>query len=217
MYNAVDMFCKNNLTLLTNNLPIATDIIHDFDDYLSQITDEAKKQGKTATGITDDKIEAKQELALLTAAIAGSIKTYANRNGLQELSQKVNFSQSEMEHSKDVDAVNKAKIVLEEAESILTVLAPYNINSQKIQALTDAITKYEDLSGKRGSSKAGHTTATQTLNLLFHKADHILKYQLDELMLMLKPDNGRLYAEYINVRQIINLGSRSKPKPQAGS
>jgi hypothetical protein len=217
MFSSVDTFFKNYLTTLTTALPAMADVIHDFDDILSQINEEAKKQGKTVSGITDDKAEAKHELALLTAAVAGAIKAYSNRNALQELSAKVDFHQSEIEHGKDVDAINKARIVLEEAENILTALGTYNINQQKLQALSDAIAKFDALFGKRGSSKAGHTTTTQTLNLLFHTANNLLKHQADELMLMLKPDNPQLYAEYVNVRQIIDLGSRSKPTPQAGS
>ncbi|MBI4944800.1 MAG: T9SS type A sorting domain-containing protein, partial [Bacteroidetes bacterium] len=47
-----------------------------------------------------------------------------------------------------------AKIVHEEAESILASLAPYNVTTAKMQALSAAIARYEELIGRRGSGKA---------------------------------------------------------------
>ena len=212
MYHVVNDYLNINKNVLIANSPILAEIINDFNQLFAAIKAESQKQGVSIMGTTEEKADTKQQMATMAVAISGGLITYAHRNKLPELSQKVNYSHSDIEYNKDTDAVNYARIIHDEAAALVSKLSAYGVTAEKLQTLLETINKFEVLIGKRGSASAEHTTTTSNLQKLFQDADVIFKNELDKQMQMFKIENPALYAGYINARQIIDLGSRTKSK-----
>ena len=212
MYHVVSDYLNVNKNVLIANSPILADIINDFNQLFVAIKNESQKQGISTLGTTEEKADTKNQMAILAVAISGAIYTYAHRNKKTDIAKKVDYSKSEINKSKDTDAVNMARIIYDEASALLPHLAAYGVNSELLASLLETINKFEMLIGKRGSVSADHTTTTEVLQNLFKSIDSNLKNEMDPQMLMFKIANPALYANYINARQIIDLGSRPKSK-----
>lgn len=210
MYRAVDSFGKEQLALLSGVLAIPT-TFSELQDLCALIDQAAKAQGTKTKGITQSKTTQKKRMADQAVIVGAAISVLATKTNNLELKGMVNYAVSTITRLTDAEAVIVCNAMHEQGTKYLAEATQYGLTQAALDFLEATTTSFSDLTGKRRSSQGTKVAATEDLDTLFAQADALLKEVLDKLMLPFKHTNANLHNQYLNARQIIDLGSRRDP------
>lgn len=178
-----------------------------FSANITAISLASQQQQAVITGIATDKRVLKRTLVEVAAPIAAAVIAYASQTNNNELLEAVNYSQSDLNFTRDDMLTDRCQIIHNKANDNLAALADYGITAPLLNALQDAINAYAVKVPAPGTARQSKKTATINLRNLFNDTDTILKMQLDKLMLTFKNSHPDFYHNYTGGREIIDLGA----------
>jgi hypothetical protein len=215
MYRTIDTFGIEQAVAL-EVLPSVAATLAELKALAGQIDEAAKVQRTKSSGITQSKAAQKKEMARQAVEVAASISVLATKTSNLELKEMVNYSASHIAKLTDAEAIVVGNLIHEQAVNNLNDAAPFGLTTAAVDNLRAAIDNFSKMTGKRSSSKGTKVAATAGLDKLFTQANALLRDVLDKLLLTLQTSQPTLYAQYLNARQIIDLGSRKKPGEDNG-
>ena len=125
-----------------------------YSDLFSVKYDEMQKiaasEGINVTGYTQDKNQAKYDMAVITNEIAGAGLSYANTVGNQALKKVFGYAISTIATSSDQRAYDICKSVLDEATTIKAHLQDEDVTDEDLAELKDVIDKFEASRSQKG-------------------------------------------------------------------
>ncbi len=161
--------------------------------------DQASGTTAGATNLLQENIET---MGAISMAIVQKLRPFALAAGKTEMAAAIDFSKSDFGHGKQVDALNKAKIVLSNARQYQPEMADYELKVEECDALEAAINGVAMLSGNRDAIIGARKTATDGIPELIKKLRSSLEI-LDDLVPALIT-NAKFVQTYKNNRRIID-------------
>ncbi len=125
---------------------------------------------------------------------------------LPQLRQEVDYSESDLIRSSDSDLEARCTLIKEKAAAHAAALVTYGVTAGMLTALGTALTDYHSVISGPRSAEAVKKQQTAEIELLFKSTDHILKGQLDQLIVLFESTSPEFYGEYKNARIIVDLG-----------
>jgi len=183
-------------------------VVTTFFSKITLIKNTENKQARSSKGITQDKKNKKTELIDMMLMVQGGIQSFANDTNDEDLYESVNFTESDLRKLGDSVLVDRAELVLETANNHAADILPKGITAVILGDFQTLITEYDELVPGPRSIIANKKTATQLLTLLFAQEDELLKKNLDKLMLQFKNTQPEFYIDYLNSREVIDLGQQ---------
>ena len=202
MTNAVLTGMNADMDAWTDKKPIA-DAVMKIKGYKGEVEGLALEQASSttegATTTLDSALEAMTDLTLL---VIKKVRPFIRATGKTELLPRVDFSESELTQIRQIDKLNRCKIVLETARQLQPEMTDYELSAEDLDALQSAINGVAMLAGERDSIIGSRKTATEGIPEVI---DQIRKQfdMLDDLVPAML-DDKTFVNTYQNNRRIID-------------
>lgn len=157
-------------------------------------------------GVAIDKGSKKEDAINLAVPIIGSLIGFSKATNNSTLLKKIDYSRTDLERARDTILPDRLKIVRDEANNNLAALAPYNVTTAKVNALSAAIAAYEVMIPKPRVALNARKNATEALDKLFSELDLPLEI-LDGLVGSLQTTQPTFVETYKNSRIIVDSSS----------
>ena len=214
-HNLLDMFSRV-IKLATDNQTI-TNTIGAFSTAILQLiakkgllVAKAGEQGEDITGFAKDKGAARNVLDEVSFSVISPVVAYAFVNKDNDLRDKMNHPVSFIQRVHDDEIVSWANTRLSIVDDIETSpgspLGEYGITNANIVAWQSAIDEYSPEEVNPAVAIGHHKTITGDLKTLFDEANSICNNLLDPLAIGFKEPEEHYYNDYLNARNIIDLG-----------
>lgn len=194
---------------ITDTVPMFKDGIIALEGVVKEIRKTSGEQSQPTTGVTKDKSGLRDTLDATTYSIISPARAWAISEKNLELSEKLNFSQSEISDITD-------ESIEQDAQNFYELITPHLSELVDAGITTTMMSEWETNIGNYSGKKAAPTDArihksTLTLELkkLFNDARDIRNDILNLLIISFKKKNSHYYNEYLKGRKVINLGSRT--------
>jgi len=213
MYRAVHKHCtliqaNTNNQAITNTVPAFAQGIIVLSAKIGFIETTSAQQEQAITGVTLNKEALRLILIDVTLSVISPVRAYAVSISDNDLEEQMNFSRS------DLAALSVAKIS-QTAENLLSIinpllpnLAPFGIAQANLNAWQTAITNYKNKMEDPRIAIVHRKTLTSELEKLFTDTNTLCNKTLDPLAINFKTTQPHFYEDYINSREIIDLGTR---------
>jgi hypothetical protein len=209
MYLTVaDWFDKNPAKV--QNLPQFNDLLAEFKTYLNEIKGSSATQQTSTKGLAKQKSGLRETLLNLAIEVVDALKAYAALNNQPVLAGEVNYNLSKLKKAPDTILHDIVEILLQKAQTNLTVLNSYGIEQSTLDQLQQTQQSYYQAIPDPRTGAITRKGATTSLSDTFAKADALLKEKIDLLLELLKKKDTQAYNAYRSTRKIVNLGSRKQ-------
>jgi len=196
----------NDNSGLWNGIPAMVTAVSALGTKIAEIHGVRNVQEQDVRGVALDKGEKKREAIEAALLVIGGLKAFAKANKDNTLLKKIDYTRAEMKKVRDTILVDQLKIVRDEANNNIGSLAPYNVTSTEVNALSSAIAAYEIMIPKPRVALNIRKNATKALNQLFQEIDIPLEI-MDGLIDTLEQTQPALFETYKNARIIVDSSS----------
>lgn len=210
MFKTVLEVCKQNIALISPITALDTAFAN-FTGKVNQINDVVMQQTLQIEGVAEDKAALKNRLAHVASIVAQVVKAYAVSINDNTLKQEVNFSESELQRSRDVSIKMHCQTIYNLANTNLVALADFGITPAIMSDLGAALADYEAKMVFPTVARDNRAVATYNLAALIGEANDLLKLQMDPNMRIFELSKPDFYKLYRNARKIYDLGGGRKP------
>ena len=190
------------------NIPVLTTIMNELIAHRGQIDELRSITEIDMTGATRDKNVLEDNLVQSVYTIASGLTVIANRMGNNELAEKVDFTISELEKSRDAELISTCNNVVSLARENIDLLTECNLGEANIAELEELLTQMRSSIIQPRVSVAERKAANERLEEEIDRVVKILDEQVDLLMIRFKLSNPGFFAEYMNARHIVAYGVR---------
>jgi hypothetical protein len=207
MYRAVLLVLENNQAMYANHA--FADLVVNLKAKLASLQVAAQQQERVTTGVTQNKMQLKLELAELALTISALVKSYASRNKLLQLKDEADFYISDLRDCKDEVLIARAQEIYERATANYAALVPYGVTEDLLETFHASI---EEFGGKKSTARVAkneRTVATSALANLFDETNAMLKDEMDTAIIFFKREHPQFVELYKNARKIVDIGHRS--------
>lgn len=209
MYEAVVSLLDSNTAKLAS-LTALTPVITDFKDRIAAIKEKDTLANTANAG--NSAAKSADEAALINDAVTIASALYAlgaatNDDKLKALSK---VTKSSLVALRDTQLATDVTNIKNLADANAAPLAGYGITAPMIAALDTKINNFSASLGARELGSNVSSSAFSQLDVMFKDTDTLLKEQIDKIMVIFKNTDPQFYGEYVNSREIINLGHRFK-------
>jgi hypothetical protein len=219
MYEAVNTLLSDNGTIVSSVAAMQTAATA-LADVIQRIKDKGREKSTATAGKTQTKHDAEDALVAATLEVASALFSYARKIKNNELKEIADITETKLRRLRDTELGARATTIYKRANAEVANLADYSITTQKIADLQTRITEYVAAMGKRESSIAERSGATQALAGLFDETDELLYDDLDRLMETVRNTETEFYNKYFAARVIKDIGlgrgeaTPTQPTPQ---
>ena len=208
--NKVAMFMATNNVFKTyqaklSSPPALAQGISEFDANLQQI--DRMHQVQLSYSPANSKLKTKEEAEMIQACvqIAAAIYAYAFSTNQPNLQTKVKVTPSTLKSMTDKDLKNACLNIYELGVSLVENIGDYGVNEPVLEAFKSEIDDFVALIAAPRGEIVTRSQATAELKELIAKADELLKYKIDKLMVMLEMQQPKVYKTYKAARIIVDL------------
>jgi hypothetical protein len=197
-------------------IPIFANGITQLDNITIEISELSVQQSKNLKGITEDKLDLKEEVINYLIDVAGAIYSHALIIGDKTLQAKVNFKINKVNAMNQNELTDAAAVVLEEAGNIpAQTLADAGISADEMTKFTAAYSQYKGISSSKREAVIDRTSHTDRISDLFAEASVLKRNTLDRLATQFQRKDSEFYNKYKAAANVIHLhgGKKSAPKP----
>ena len=205
MFRTVIAVCDQNLTLITPITALNT-AYNTFKTKVTVIYATAKQQGIQLTGVAEDKMVLKRNLAHTGNIVAMVVKAYAVSKGDNTLKAEVDFAESTLFANRDETIINNCQTIYDRANTNLAALAAFGITTAVMTTLQNALTAFRTKVAAPTVARDVRAVATENLVLQLDEANSILRNQVDNNIKIFQLSNPDFWKLYRNARKIIDLG-----------
>ena len=185
--------------------PVAVAAVEDFRNIMEEI----KVKGETADfdygDLTSRKEQIKHDLAEVISGMAAAVSMYAIVIDDHELEAISSTTYSDVRKSRDFESLELARGFQTQVMKHREALKDYMITDEDVDELSGLIKAFDKIYVKREEVQSESVIDTQRLELLFKKADAILKDKIDMVVKKLKRVNLDFYNSYFQARMIVDL------------
>lgn len=203
MFRAVEQHCENNRPII-NQVAAFKSTFELFKAKIAEILSAIQLSDLSLAGITADKLNCKQNLAQISADIAGIIYVYASVIDNQTLKQEMNTNVTKLSQTRDDQLAPRCQNIHDRGTENLEALNDYGITVEKLAALQTAINEYNAVTPKPRTAVSQRKTHNSNMRRLFKEADEILKDRLDKLVVTFRSGNPDFVTTYESNRIIID-------------
>lgn len=207
MYTTTDRFLTTN-DAVVKDLPNYSATTGTYRELIRQIGVQQQIQELGKEGFTTQKEQKHLTLVKLTLDAIAKLKAYATFESKPVLLKEIDFTESELKHAADNQALNRARTVLDRAKTNLADMTKYQLTQAQVDALEEAVKGFEAVIPDPRMGIIDRKNATQNLENLFVEADVLLKEKIDLLMALLRDSNPTFYQSYLNARMIVDNANR---------
>jgi len=212
MYHSVQSHLERNKSVWTS-VPAMATTISDFELLLAEIKNYRKLTSENKKGITQQK--ATQQALIIEHAYELSSVLYAMAIKKNDaiLAAKVDFTETDLLKKRDDNLVTTCRNIVEFASEHLDELNDYRVTGDELIALKEEINRFAENLTTGRVSVSEQKAANENMKVVFLQVDALLKKQLDRIMVRYRKTEPDFYANYKNLRRIVNYGVRhEKPK-----
>lgn len=207
MYKAVESLLDNNTAKLAA-ITALTPVIIDFKDRITAITEKDTLANTAGAGTAG--IKTADEAALISDAVTIASALFAlgsatNDDRLKALSK---VTKSSLKDLRDTQLATDVTNIKNLADTYAAPLAGYGITAPMIAALETKVANFNISLGARELGSNVSSSAFKQLDVMFKETDTLLKDQMDKIMVIFKNSDPQFYGEYVNSREVIDLGHR---------
>jgi len=204
MFKAVQHFLRQNLEKLSV-IPVFAEVLETLDQSIDDIDARNDEHQTVAEGATDQKRDAEEELVAETVALCRPAYTYAKRAGNRELQARFKVTESELDHLRDTELLNRVQSLNDLLEEHQEDLAGYGVTPEKITAHREQVDAYRQALGNKEALSAVKVAARDALTDAIARTNEILKEEIDPLMALFRTTDKQFYDQYHAVRVIKDL------------
>lgn len=204
MYLTTADYCelKNEITA---PLPNFSTTFSKFKTICDKIDQMAKAQMVNTTGTTANKAELKKLLIVPAVDTARKLMAYAKLTKNQQLLKEISFTESSLRRMPDTTLAQAAQLIYDRAETYLSLLAGYLVNTETQAALLGAINAYRAALSAPRIETTTQVQATQKLVELFKTGDEALA-DMDAVVEIIRISQPDFYTGYKAARKVVNTG-----------
>lgn len=197
-------------------VPQLKNVMQVFSENVKAVDELKAEQGKDIKPLIDYKLEKRKELIDLSLPALNVLIVYGHDVKDKELLKKLNFSRNKLTKSKDLDLIEKCKLIhktahkfymksLEtkeaKAENSIDIFG-YGLNDKMLEDIEIAEKAFvEALSGLKAGIK-DKTFVSQQITLILKENDKLLRNKIDLLISIFETSNPELIKKYTESRII---------------
>ena len=198
---------------VNKNSTIAFQIVG-FSGYFNQFT--ANNASIVATraiqevdrsGLYDNKVFLRKDLAVKAYDIASKMVTYAEITNNLILIKEVNYTETDFIKTADSKTKDKAQVVYDRAVANAAAILPYGVTAAMITGLKTAMDSYKAVLVSTRTAIVERKQATALLKQLFDANNTILA-KMDRLLEVVRLTQPAFYNSYYDTRKKIDTGKR---------
>lgn len=197
-----------NAAIIAGNTYIAAAILH-VQNIVDRIELLSLVQSTDQTGLTVAKNRIEGELVALSTKVVDGLVSFATATDNSGLLSIINFNPTDFQRARDFDLTNIAKTIAEKAGENETALRSFGVNEEDITAVTAKLNQYEIALPAKRLTDADKKAATSQIDIEFQALGTYMRSKLDNLLKQYRTSHPDFYKAYINVRIIVNRGTRS--------
>lgn len=195
-----------------------TPVIEDLNNKIQAITEKDVEANTSQSGNADVKAALRASLEMSALKIASALYALGAKNSDEKLKALSKVTKSSLNALRDTQLVSDVEGLKKLADSYKAELSAYGITAGMLTELETTQNSYNTSIGTREQGQALSSAAYKTLDQIFKETDVLLKEQADKIMMIFRDSDSQFYNEYLNTREIKDLGHRkekpdSNPKP----
>jgi hypothetical protein len=202
-----DTFLLANATI-TATLPLFSTYFTVIQSTVAQIQAVQVQQETDKSGNTVVKNQYRVALIAQTIDVGRRVVAYAINVNNSVLLAQVNYTESDLKKSSDVNLVSIAQVIHDSANANVAALATYGITAAILTTMQTSITNFSGAIPKGRVGTTDGEQSTQQLATLFNTLKTNWA-KIDKLVEMVKTAQPNFYQEYHNVRKVISTGNGS--------
>lgn len=206
MYLAVSSVCESHQADWVGSVAYGNAVVR-FQSKILLIRDIVEVQETPLTGISKDKMNAREAMKVEALLVSGAVTAYATITNNQQLKNAVHFTATDLMRDRDTLASERARIIHDQAISVVGSLADYGVTAVTLTSLMDKIVAFEALLVAPRVAIVDKKGATSSLKALMSEADALLRDEMDVLMPPFLLSAPVFYDAYFNARIIVDTGS----------
>jgi hypothetical protein len=213
MFNAVLQVLDEHHAIF-DTVPALSTAASDLRANLLAISACVEKQVVDLRGFARDKLGAEQAMMQAAVVVAKGTLAYATVTGNMVLAGKMSVTRRLLERHADGVVARHCQVVLAEATAVGAALADYGVDAARLEALEQAIRRYEAALAAPRLAITARKGATTELVLVIRDTQRLLATRLDALMERFATEDPALHRAYWNARIIVDRGRRAKEAPE---
>lgn len=185
MYLVVSTVLDKFSTVIAS-IPAAVRCVARFKQIVAEIEARSSEVDKGTSGETNAKTKAEDDMSEEVSMLVGVLHSYAAEMNDEELMKKSNVTDSDIDRKRDAARGSFCTSLIDLIEEHEAGLVEYGVTKEDIANARVLIKTYEDLFGKRETTKVGHEGQRKSIASLFRSADRLLSEQLDKMVPKMK-------------------------------
>ena len=214
MYLAVASVLDDN-GAKTATLTALSQAIGTFKGLITAVKEKSKLFDQMATGMTQAKMEAEEQLIDELLPAVHALSAYAHTAKDTALTEKTDVSESAFRRLRDAEIIVKANALLEVVEGEVPHLADHGVTAETVAAIRQKADAYELALEKREGTYSERVSTNKALYDLYDQTDTVLAKEVDPLMEQFRRKDADFYNAYTQARWIKTLGGGHKSKTAA--
>jgi hypothetical protein len=200
---------------IVNSLPKGSMLLNSLKTCLNGLTAAKNQQAVNNTGIVIDKNSQKQLIAEASTEIKDKILAYAGLEDVKGISQKINFSESDLRRASDSTLIERCFIIEAIGREHVAKMEEYHLTIEELDALNAMVKDFEKNITTPRITVTEKSVATKRIEELIKEIDGILS-KIDLIVNTQKKIHPIFYKHYQKVRKVVMLqGSSLKVKAHA--
>ena len=200
---------------IVNSLPKGSMLLNSLKVSLNSLTTAKNQQAVNNTGIVIDKNSQKRLIVELSTEIKDKILDYAGLEEVKGISQKINFSKSNLMRSSDSTLIERCFIIETTGREHVAKMEEYHLTIEELDALNAMVKDFEKNITTPRITVTEKSVATKRIEELITEIDAILS-KVDLIVNTQKKIHPIFYNHYQKVRKVVMLqGSSLKVKAHA--
>jgi len=203
MLQSVDKHLTTNATLIQNQ-PALVSAHNRLKAIITDIFEYNQRQSAGTTTDTLVKNNQKRELIQVIMKVTGAMAAHAAATDDVKLKAAATVSESVLKGMRENDLVVKGNAIYTAAQPVAAALESWGVTAADLTLLGADLEGFKQKSPEIRNLQVQSTQATASLKDKLDEAKALLKDKIDPMMLPFKSLQPAFYAEYQNVRTIVD-------------
>ena len=147
-----------------------------------------------------DKVEVREKLIETTIDISSSLLNYASKTGNSDLCEKVNYTKSDLELSRDTILKDMCQLIYEKANENIENLINYNVTKKELSVYQILIEEFDKLITDPLELVRKKQEGRKSESVLINEIEDLLKERIDNLVSIFKSSHPQFYETYLLAR-----------------
>ena len=204
------------LQVLTKHAAVWTGLIpfkaanDELEANQASLENATQTQESSLKGVALDKRFKKEAMVKKSLEIAQGVFAYAEDMGDVVLRAKVDYSRSDLMHTRDAIIAQTCQNIHDLANGVIASLGAYGLVAADLTTQQGKIDAYTATVGSPRAALTVRKGATAEIDALVKDSMKILNNRMDKLMPEFEVSNPDFFQEYFDARMIVDSGSEKK-------